>query len=94
MNFTIYASITAVLTTFFALSYLRQRKPYQIAFTVWIPSTLLQYLSHNRVYYNILSVIEILFFLFILVLLYRDNQKQKQSAKLMTESKNVQEGQE
>lgn len=87
MTFPIYATIAAVLTVFFLLSYLKQKRPFQLAFAIWVPSTLLQYISNNRMFYNILSVVEILMFLGVLFLLYQDQKKQKEIQKQNEEGK-------
>ena len=77
MTFPIYASIAAVLTVFFAISYIKQKKLFQLAFAIWIPSTLLQFLSNNRTYFNILSVVEILLFSGVIFLLLKERKKEK-----------------
>ena len=77
MTFPIYASIAAVLTVFFAISYIKQKKLFQLAFAIWIPSTLLQFLSNNRTYFNILSVVEILLFAGVIFLLLKERKKEK-----------------
>lgn len=81
MNFTIYAAIAAVLTIFFICSYIKQRRPFQLAFAIWVPSTLLQYLSTSRVFFNILSVVEILMFLVVIFLLWKDQKDRKKAEK-------------
>ncbi len=80
MTFPIYASITAVLTVFFVISYIKQKKLFQLAFAIWIPSTLLQYLSNNRTYFNILSVVEIVLFIGVIFLLLKERKKEKTAA--------------
>ena len=80
MTFPIYASIVAVLTVFFAISYIKQKKLFQLAFAIWIPSTLLQFLSNNRTYFNILSVVEILLFVGVIFLLWKERKKEKAAA--------------
>ena len=81
MNFTIYAVIATVLTIFFICSYIKQRRLFQLAFAIWVPSTMLQYVSTNRVFYNILSVVEIIMFVIAMILLIKDQRERKKTAK-------------
>ncbi len=81
MNFMIYAPIAIVLTVFFVLSYLKQKKLYLLSFAIWVPSTMLQYVSNNRVFFNVLCVVEFILFAVTMVLLVKDaldNRKKKQ----------------
>ncbi len=81
MNIAIYAPIAIAIALFFLLSFLKQKKPFQLAFAIWMPSTILQYVSNDHVYFNILSVIEIVFFLFTMALLMKDSLDKKKKEK-------------
>lgn len=81
MKFAIYAAIAAVLTIFFICSYVKQRRPFQLAFAIWVPSTLLQYISTSRTFFNILSVVEIIAFIGVLFLLWKDQKDRKKAEK-------------
>lgn len=80
MNFTIYAAISAAITLFFVVSFIKQRKPFQLAFAIWVPTTLLQYVSTNRVFFNILSGVELVLFAVTLSLLWIEQIKRKKEA--------------
>ncbi len=81
MSFLIYGPIAIVLTAFFLLSYLKQKKLFQLAFAIWVPSTMLQYVSSNRVFFNILCVVEMIMFLITMALLIKDGMDRKKKEK-------------
>lgn len=77
MNLVIYLPLVIVITLFFLISYIKMRKPFQLAFAIWVPSTLLQYLDLGRGFFNVLSVIEILFCIVCVALLILNSVKHK-----------------
>lgn len=79
MTFSIYAPIMIVITLFFVFSYIKQRKAFQRAFAIWVPSTMLQYISNNRIFFNVLSVIEIIMFAVTMFLMLKDQHQKKKS---------------
>lgn len=81
MNFAIYAAIAAVITIFFTISYIKQRRLFQLAFALWVPSTLLQYVCVDRVWYNVLSLVEIGLFVITMILTAKEMRERKRASR-------------
>ncbi len=89
MNFTIYAVIASLITLFFLISFIKQRRAFQLAFAIWVPSTMLQYVSTNRTFFNILSIAEIIMFVITIALLIKDQHDRKKAAARTAEEEEI-----
>ena len=77
-NMMIAHIILAVLgTAWFLYSFIRERKVYQLLFVVWIPLTLLTYVSKNKTFLTVLGIVQLLFFILVIYFLFRNPNRRK-----------------
>lgn len=70
--------ILAVLgTAWFLYCFIKERKIYQLLFVVWIPLTLLTYVSKNRTFLTVLGIVQLLFFILVIYFLFRNPNRKK-----------------
>lgn len=71
MNPVIHSILVAILFLFFIVSYLKQKRAYQLVFSVWVLSTLLKYVSDDKIFTTTLGVVQLLFFVVAIFMLFR-----------------------
>ncbi len=79
MNFWIYFGLTTIITVFFLVSFIKQRKAFQLSFSIWMASSLLQYLKLGKTFYNIFCVVEIVLFVLSIALLIKEQRDRKKN---------------
>ena len=62
----IHIAAVVVITALFIIGYIRQRYLYQLLFAIWAPTTLLRYLSNNKIYLIVLGVVQLLMFFLVI----------------------------
>lgn len=78
--------ILAVLgTAWFLYSFIKERKIYQLLFVIWIPLTLLTYVSTNRIFLTVLGIVQLLFFILVIYFLFRNPNREKDDCQQMLE---------
>lgn len=63
--------IAVLLTGYFLYRFVRDRETYQLLFVIWIPSTLLTYLSSNTIFHYILIAFQLIMFILVLYFMFR-----------------------
>ncbi len=71
----IHVAVVLIITAFFVISYIRQRYLYQLLFAIWAPTTLLRYLSNNRIYLIVLGIVQVFMFILVIVSLFRSRNE-------------------
>lgn len=56
VQFWIHLALVVIGIAYFLYSYIKERNLYQLLFVIWIPLTMLTYVSKNRVYLTILGI--------------------------------------
>ena len=78
--------ILAVLgTAWFLYTFIKERKIYQILFVVWIPLTLLTYVSKNKIFLIVLGIVQLLLFVLVIYFLFRNPNRKKGGYQQMLE---------
>lgn len=72
MNPVVHTILVAVLFLFFVVSYIKQRRSYQIVFAVWVLTTLLKYVSDGKTFTIVLGIAQIIFFIVAIFMLFRN----------------------
>ncbi len=84
MNFWVHLILAVITTAFFLFSFIREKKAYQFVFVLWVPFTLLTHLSDNSVFLYVIGGIQLVFFLLVVYLLFRNpNRKRAKYRDLM-----------
>ncbi len=77
----IYAIIHIILAIFlsiyFIYDYMKEKSIYKILLVIWIPLTLLRYLSENKTFLTILGIIQIIMFLLVLFFMFKPSKNIK-----------------
>lgn len=71
MQFWTHVVLVLLGMAYFLYSFTKQKRVYQILFVIWMPLTLLTYLSTNETYLTILGIAELIFFLLVIFFLFR-----------------------
>jgi Ca2+/Na+ antiporter len=71
----IHIAAVVVITALFIIGYIRQRYLYQLLFAIWAPTTLLRYLSNNKIYLIVLGVVQLLMFFLVIFALFRGRKE-------------------
>ena len=71
----IHIAAVVVITALFIIGYIRQRYLYQLLFAIWAPTTLLRYLSNNKIYLIVLGVVQLLMFFLGIFALFRGRKE-------------------
>ncbi len=71
VQFWIHLALVVIGIAYFLYSYIKERNLYQLLFVIWIPLTMLTYVSKNRVYLTILGIVQLLFFVLVIFFLFR-----------------------
>ena len=71
VQFWIHLALVVIGIAYFLYSYIKERNHYQLLFVIWIPLTMLTYVSKNRVYLTILGIVQLLFFVLVIFFLFR-----------------------
>ena len=71
----IHIAAVVVITALFIIGYIRQRYLYQLLFAIWVPTTLLRYLSNNKIYLIVLGVVQLLMFFLVIFALFRGRKE-------------------
>lgn len=77
MQFWIHLALVVVGIAYFLYSYIKEKKLYQLLFVIWIPLTLLTYVSKNKTYLIILGVVQLIFFVLVIYFLFRNPGRKK-----------------
>lgn len=67
----VHIALVIVLTAYFIYRFIKDRHIYELLFVIWIPSTLLQYVSSNPTYIRVLGIAQILLFLLVVFFMFR-----------------------
>lgn len=71
MNIWVHLGLAVLLTAYFAFRFWRDRQLYQLLFVIWVPSTLLAYVSTNAAFRVVLAAFQIIMFLLVLFFMFR-----------------------
>lgn len=85
MQFWTHLVLVIIGMAFFLYSFIKQRKTYQLLFVIWLPLTLLSYLSTNKVYLTVQGAIELIFFFLVIFFLFRNPNRKKVGYRAMLE---------
>ena len=91
MQFWIHLALVILGVAYFLYSYIKERKLYQLLFVIWIPLTLLTYLSKNKVYLIVLGIVQLIFFFLVIYFLFRNPDKKKENDQSIAENTDVSE---
>lgn len=83
--FWIHLVLVVLATAFFLYSFIKEKKIYQLLFVIWIPLTLLTYVSTNKVFLILLGVVQLIFFFLVIFFLFRNPNKKKGAYQAMLE---------
>ncbi len=72
MSPTVHVIIVIALFIFFIVSFLKERRAYQIVFSVWVLSTLLKYVSDDKIFTYVLGGAQLVFFVVAIYMLFRN----------------------
>lgn len=75
MNFYVHLAIAVLATAYFLYRFIKDHKVYQFIFLLWIPSTLLAYVSTDRTFLTVLSAVQIAMFCLVIFFLFRHPKK-------------------
>ena len=73
----IHVIFVVAFGAWFLYSYIKERKIYQLLFVIWLPATLLTYLSRNKVYLWVLGIVQLIFFFLVIYFLFRNPNRKK-----------------
>lgn len=85
MQFWTHLVLVIIGMAFFLYSFIKQRKTYQLLFVIWLPLTLLSYLSTNKVYLTVQGAVELIFFFLVIFFLFRNPNRKKVGYRAMLE---------
>lgn len=76
----IHIILAIIALIFFCFIYFKEKKIYQLLIVIWIPTTLLNYVSNNNIFLILLGVLQFILFGLVLFFLFKPNKnKTKQS---------------
>lgn len=70
----IHIILAVLLSIYFIYDYRKEKSIYKILLIIWIPLTLLRYLSENRIFLTIIGIIQIIMFLLVLFFMFKPSK--------------------
>lgn len=63
--------LAVILTGYFLFKFIKDRYTYELLFVIWIPSTLLPYLTNNQTYIRIIGIAQVVMFILVIFFMFR-----------------------
>ncbi|WMJ24276.1 hypothetical protein RBG61_06325 [Paludicola sp. MB14-C6] len=71
MNFWVHLILAILFTVYFGFRFVKDKYLYELLFVIWIPSTLLTYLSRNATFTLCLGLFQIVMFILVIYFMFR-----------------------
>lgn len=71
MPFGVHVALVVVISAYFLFRYIKERQIYELLFLLWVPSTMLQYITSNPLFLKLLGIFQILMFLLVIFFMFR-----------------------
>lgn len=79
MSFWIHAALVTVFTVYFLYRFIKDKYIYELLFVLWIPSTLLTYVSDDPVFLRYLGIAQIVLFILVIYFMFRKRGQRRES---------------
>jgi cbb3-type cytochrome oxidase subunit 3 len=71
MNFWVHLIVVILFTAYFIFRFVKDKYIYEILFVIWIPSTLLSYVTDNRAFLLGLGIFQTIMFILVIYFMFR-----------------------
>lgn len=84
MPFSLHVGIVVVLTAYFIYRFIKEHHIYEFLFILWIPSTMLRYVSSDPMFLRVLGISQCLFFILVIFFMFkRRNAARRRTAEIL-----------
>lgn len=86
MPFWLHIILVVIITAYFVFRFVKTRQIYEMLFIIWVPSTLLQYVSNDVTFLRIVGISQIILFILVVFFMFRRrNANRTKTAKILAD---------
>ncbi len=67
----LHVILAIIITVYFLFRFIKEKQIYELLFVIWVPSTLLQYVSTNTMFIRGLGIFQVILFILVVYFMFK-----------------------